>query len=33
MSFGKAFDVPYKKAMKVAEEQSKIYNAPIVKKY
>ena len=33
VSFGRAFEVPLKKAMKVAEENAKSYNAPIVKKY
>ena len=28
---GRAFEVPYKKAMKEAERQSELYNAPIVK--
>ena len=33
VSFGRAFEVPFKKVMKVAEEQAKSYDAPIIKKY
>ena len=33
VSFGRAFEVPFKKAMRVAEEQAKSYDAPIIKKY
>ena len=29
MTSGRAFDVPYKKAMKEAYRQSELYNAPI----
>ena len=33
VSFGRAFEVPFKKAIKEAEKQSELYNAPIIKKY
>ena len=32
MGNGRAFDVSYKKAIKVAEENAKTYNAEIIKK-
>ena len=31
MTSGRAFEVPLKKAMKEAERQSELYNAPIIK--
>ena len=31
MASGRAFDVSYKEAMKVANRQAEIYNAPIIK--
>jgi hypothetical protein len=31
MTSGRAFEVPFKKAMKEAERQSDLYNAPIIK--